>query len=179
MIYGWRGIVRVGLVAESGHSAANGRDHSQQQERRESRYRHGPSKLSHCFSSSHCPRRVMRRTGRRSHHHARCRPPDLAFREDRRNRADRDASPAIDAFARMDIQLKPVFVFTVDTTDRTSVDLTGIFASDAGFGDNVSHIGLCPILPHPRRRCSPRRRARRHDVFCVGFAIEPDVSPCV
>jgi len=69
----------------------------------------------------------------------------VVLREDRRNRADRDARTAIDALDRVDINHLSVregrFVFfRMDAVYRTGVHTSRVFGADAGFRDYVCHI---------------------------------------
>ena len=66
-------------------------------------------------------------------------------REDCRDRADRYAGTAVDAFDGVDIEqfggVKPGGVFLgMDTIHRASVDAGGVLRSNAGFSDYVGHI---------------------------------------
>src|SRR3990170_51633 len=61
---------------------------------------------------------------------------------DRLHRAFRNTQRAIDALVRIDHQeIRPL----AETVHRAHVHTVGIFASDAGFGDNIGH-GSTPII---------------------------------
>src|ERR1700738_1121366 len=64
--------------------------------------------------------------------------------ENGRHRADRDASAAIDAFGRINVELLFVFKLRLvlagmDAVDRANVHAGAIFCADTGFGNHVSH----------------------------------------
>ena len=68
----------------------------------------------------------------------------VVLREDGRNRTDRHACAAIDAFDGVDIQQlltvkTRVVLFRVNAIHRARVDASRVFGTNAGFGDNVCH----------------------------------------
>ena len=65
-------------------------------------------------------------------------------REDRLDRARRDARTTVDAFVRVNIKHvgagEGVFVLArVDAVNRTDVHARGVLRSDAGFADDIGH----------------------------------------
>jgi len=68
----------------------------------------------------------------------------LVHREDRLNRARRDARAAIDTFARMNVKhirrIKGCLVLTwMDAVDGADIYARGILHANAGLADNVRH----------------------------------------
>src|SRR5229473_3139060 len=68
--------------------------------------------------------------------------------EDRRHRANRDASAAVDALHRIDVQhlLCSVFftvLFGMDAIHRTSVHTGGVLGSNTRFCNYISHRVIC------------------------------------
>jgi hypothetical protein len=64
---------------------------------------------------------------------------DIFLCLDRFDRAFGDANGAIDAFIRVDDQHVRSFAKAVD---RTDVDAVGVFAANAGLGDDMGHKDL-------------------------------------
>ena len=65
-------------------------------------------------------------------------------REDGGHRADWNAGAAIDAFSRMDVELrfrlKIRFVLAgMDAVDRADIHASGVFCADARLGNHVGH----------------------------------------
>src|SRR5262249_61888606 len=72
--------------------------------------------------------------------------------EDRLDRADRLARPAVDTLVRMDVEHPVTFV---DAVDRALLDAGLVEQIDAGVGDAVSR-GASPFTPpHPLRSPPP------------------------
>jgi hypothetical protein len=73
----------------------------------------------------------------------------IVKRKDRRNRTDRNARAAIDAFYRIDVQHfgvgeTCVVLLRMDAIDRASVYTRRVLGPDAGFCNYVSH--MCGIF---------------------------------
>src|SRR5262249_59803226 len=68
--------------------------------------------------------------------------------EDRLDRADRLARPAVDTLVRMDVEHPVTFV---DAVDRALLDAGLVEQIDAGFGDDVSHGSSSFTPAQPRR----------------------------
>ena len=69
----------------------------------------------------------------------------IVLREDRRNRACRDARAAVDALNGVDKQLigRPVIglvLFGVDAIYRTRIYASGVLRADTGFCDYIGHF---------------------------------------
>src|SRR5256885_17226147 len=92
----------------------------------------------------------------------------LVFREDRLDRADGLASPAVDAFVRMDVEHRLAFV---DAIHRTDLDTGLVLHVDARLGDDVRHQVLRYRPLYSRWLSEANGLCTRIHIMCQAFRL--------